>query len=392
MEIILVLGIILALIFNFANGLNDAANSIATVVATRVLTPLQAVLMAACFNLIGPLLFTTAVAKTIGKGIVSPSFMTIEVFFIGLLVAAIWVFLTTFTGLPISATHALVGGLMGAAICAGGLDACSWPSPSTVGALFFYVTASAIAGAFIFAYIARFMKEENWRDYLGIGALFGCSLMIPFLMITGILPISGILAILIFIAFSPILGLIAAYILSLVVIGLFKNSNPKKMNSLFNRLQVVSAAFYSINHGSNDAQNAMGAITGMLIAAGVLHEFVVPVWVILISCAAIALGTFSGGWHVVRTMAKKITNIRPYQGFCAETGGGIALTFITSFGIPVSTTHAISGAIMGVGATKGYAAVQWTVVRRIVMAWILTIPVTAVCAFAFYLIYKTFLI
>jgi PiT family inorganic phosphate transporter len=392
MEIILVLGIILALLFNFANGLNDAANSIATVVATRVMTPLQAVLMAACFNLIGPLLFTTAVAKTIGKGIVTPSFMTIGVFFIGLLVAVIWVFLTTFTGLPISATHALVGGLIGAAIGAGGLDACSWPSLSSVGTLIFYITASAIAGAFIFAYIARSMKEVNWREYLGLGALFGCSLMIPFLMITGILPITGILAIVIFIAFSPILGLIAAYILSLVVIGLFKNSNSKKMNSLFNRLQVVSAAFYSINHGSNDAQNAMGAITGMLLAAGVLHEFTVPVWVILISCIAIALGTFSGGWHVVRTMAKKITNIRPYQGFCAETGGGIALTFITSFGIPVSTTHAISGAIMGVGATKGYAAVQWTVVRRIVAAWILTIPVTAVCAFAFYLIYKTFLI
>ena len=392
MEIILVLGIILALLFNFANGLNDAANSIATVVATRVLSPLQAVLMAASFNLIGPLLFTTAVAKTIGKGIVTPSFMTIEVFFIGLLVAVVWVFLTTFTGLPISATHALVGGLIGAAIGAGGLDACSWPSLSSVGTLFFYITASAIAGAFIFAYVARFMKEVNWKEYLGLGALFGCSLMIPFLMITGILPISGILAIVIFIAFSPILGLIAAYILSLVVIGLFKNSNPKKMNSLFNRLQVVSAAFYSINHGSNDAQNAMGAITGMLLAAGVLHEFAVPVWVILISCVAIALGTFSGGWHVVRTMAKKITNIRPYQGFCAETGGGIALTFITSFGIPVSTTHAISGAIMGVGATKGYAAVQWTVVRRIVTAWILTIPVTAVCAFAFYLIYKIFLI
>jgi PiT family inorganic phosphate transporter len=389
MEIILVLSIILALLFNFANGLNDAANSIATVVATRVLSPLQAVLMAASFNLIGPLLFTTAVAKTIGKGIVSPSFMTIDVFFIGMLVATVWVFLTTFSGLPISATHALVGGLMGAAVGAGGLDACSWPSPGSVGALFLYVTASAIAGAFVVAFIARSMKEENWRGYLGIGALFGCSLMIPFLMITGILPISGILAIIIFIAFSPILGLIAAYILSLVVIRLFRNSNPKKMNSLFNRLQVVSAAFYSINHGSNDAQNGMGAITAMLIATGILHEFTVPLWVILISCGAIALGTFSGGWHVVKTMAKKITNIRPYQGFCAETGGGIALTFITSFGIPVSTTHAISGAIMGVGATKGYAAVQWTVVRRIVTAWILTIPVTAGCAFVIYILYQS---
>jgi PiT family inorganic phosphate transporter len=392
MEIILVLGIILALLFNFANGMNDTTNSIATVVATRVLTPLQAVLMAACFNFIGPLLFTTAVAKTIGKGIVSPSFMTIEVFFIGLVVAVIWVFLTTFAGLPISATHALVGGLIGAAVGAGGLDACVWPTSESIGSLFLYVTASAVVGAFIFASIARSMKEENWKMYLGIGALFGCSLMIPFLMITGILPISGILAILIFIAFSPILGFIAAFVISLVLIRLFRNSNPKKMNSLFNRLQVVSAAFYSINHGSNDAQNGMGAITGMLVAAGVLHEFAVPVWVILISCAAIALGTLSGGWQVVKTMAKKITHLRPYQGFCAETGGGVALTFITSFGIPVSTTHAITGAIMGVGATKGSQAVQWVTVHRIVMTWIITIPITAICSYAFYLLYKTFLI
>jgi PiT family inorganic phosphate transporter len=392
MEFILVLGIILALLFNFANGMNDATNSIATVVATRVLTPLQAVVMAACFNFIGPLLFTTAVAKTIGKGIVSPSFMTIEVFFIGLVAAVIWTFLTTFTGFPISATHALVGGLMGAAVGAGGLDGCVWPSSGSIGSLFLYVIASAFVGAFIFAFIARKMKEENWKMYLGIGALFGCSLMIPFLMITGILPISGILAILVFIAFSPILGLIAAFVISLILERQFRNSNPKKMNTLFNRLQVVSSAFYSINHGSNDAQNGMGAITGMLVAAGVLHEFAVPVWVILISCAAIALGTLSGGWQVVKTMAKKITHLRPYQGFCAETGGGVALTFITSFGIPVSTTHAITGAIMGVGATKGYAAVQWNVVRSIVAAWILTIPVTAGCAFAFYLIYKIFLI
>jgi PiT family inorganic phosphate transporter len=390
MEFFLVLGIIIALLFNFANGMNDATNSIATVVATRVLTPLQAVVMAACFNFIGPLLFTTAVAKTIGKGIVSPSFMTIDVFFIGLVVAVIWVFLTTFAGLPISATHALVGGLMGAAVGAGGLDACIWPSSGTIGALVLYITASAIAGAFVFAFAARSKKEENWRMYLGIGALFGCSLMIPFLMITGILPISGILAILVFIAFSPILGLIAAFVLSLVMLRLFRNSNPKKMNSLFNRLQVVSAAFYSINHGSNDAQNGMGAITGMLVAAGVLHEFAVPVWVILISCAAISLGTLSGGWQVVKTMAKKITNLRPYQGFCAETGGGMALTFITSFGVPVSTTHAITGAIMGVGAMKGSQAVQWGTVHRIVMTWIITIPITAICGYGFFVLYKAF--
>ncbi|MDD1672603.1 MAG: inorganic phosphate transporter [Methanomicrobiales archaeon] len=392
MELILILGILIALLFNFANGMNDAANSIATVVATRVLTPLQAVLMAAGFNLIGPLLFTTAVAKTIGKGIVNPPFMTIHVFFIGILIASIWVLLTTFSGLPISATHALIGGIMGAAVGAGGLQACPWPSLLTIGTLFLYIAISALVGAIIFASIARIMREETWKGYLGLGAVFGSSLIVPLLMITGIVSITGILAILIFIVFSPLLGFIAAYVSVLVVMRLFSTSNLQSMNSVFNKLQVVSAAFYSLNHGSNDAQNAMGAITAMLVAAGILHEFTVPVWVILLSCTAIALGTFMGGWNVVKTMAKKITHIRPYQGFCAETGGGIALTFITTFGIPVSTTHAISGAITGVGATHGYSAIQWNVVRRIVMAWILTIPVTAITAFVVYLVYRIVLL
>jgi PiT family inorganic phosphate transporter len=388
MDPLLLLGILIALAFNFANGMNDAANSIATVVATRVLTPLQAVLMAAGFNFIGPFLFTTAVAKTIGKGIVDPAFMTLPVFFIGILVAVLWVLLTTFTGLPISTTHALIGGIIGAAVGAGGLPACLWPSLSSVGTLFLFVLASAVVGACAFAGVAHMKKEENWRSYLLLGAVFGSALIIPFLMITRLLSVSGLLAILIFIVFSPLLGFIAAYLSVLVVMRLFNTSELRGMNALFNRLQVVSAAFYSLNHGSNDAQNAMGAITAMLVAAGILQEFTVPVWVILISCLAIATGTFLGGWKVVRTMARKITHLRPYQGFCAETGGGIALTFITFFGIPVSTTHAISGAITGVGATHGYSAVQWTVVRRIVTAWILTIPVTALSAFGVYILYQ----
>ncbi|MDD1679536.1 MAG: inorganic phosphate transporter [Methanomicrobiales archaeon] len=392
MEPLLLFGILIALAFNFANGMNDAANAIATVVATRVMTPFQAVLMAAGFNFIGPLLFTTAVAKTIGKGIVNPPFMTLHVFFIAILIAALWVFLTTFTGLPISATHALIGGIMGAAIAAGGLQACLWPSLQMVLTLFLYILLSGLLGAVTFTLIAWRQREENWRGYLGLGALFGSSLIIPVLMITGILSIGGILAILVFIVFSPILGFIAAFIAVLVVMRWFSVSNLPKMNRFFNRLQVVSAAFYSLNHGSNDAQNAMGAITAMLVAAGILQEFTVPIWVILVSCIAIAAGTFLGGWNVVKTMAKKITNIRPYQGFCAETGGGIALTFITAFGVPVSTTHAISGAITGVGAIHGYSAVQWTVVRRIVTAWILTIPVTAVSAFAAYAAYQDVLL
>jgi PiT family inorganic phosphate transporter len=392
MEPLLLLGILIALAFNFANGMNDAANSIATVVATRVLTPLQAVLMAAGFNFIGPLVFTTAVAKTIGKGIVDQAFMTLPVFFIGILIAVVWVLLTTYTGLPISTTHALVGGIIGAAVAAGGLQACLWPPLQTVLTLMLYILLSAILGAVVFALAAWWRKEENWKSYLHLGALFGSALIVPVLMITGLLSLSGILAILVFIAFSPILGFIAAYTTVLVVMRLFRTAPLTKTNRLFNHLQVVSAAFYSLNHGSNDAQNAMGAITAMLVAAGILTEFTVPVWVILISCLAIATGTLLGGWNVVNTLAKKITHIRPYQGFSAETGGGIALSFITAFGVPVSTTHAISGAVTGVGAIHGYSAVQWTVVRRIVTAWILTIPVTAANAFGAYIVYQYLLL
>ena len=392
MELIIIVGILVALLLNFANGMNDAANSIATVVATRVLTPFQAVLMAASFNFIGPLLFTTAVAKTIGKGIVHLPYMTTHVFFIGIFIAVLWVLLTTFTGLPISATHALIGGIMGAAIGVGGLGTCLWPSLSTLLTLLLYVGASALAGGIVLALLARRMKEEYWKRYTGLGALFGSALTIPFLMVTQIVPITGILAILVFIVLSPILGFIAAYTSVLVVIRLLRHFNLRSTNIAFNRLQVVSAAFYSLNHGSNDAQNGMGAITAMLVAAGILQEFTIPLWVILVSCLAIALGTLLGGWKVVNTMAKKITHIRPYQGFCAEMGGGIALTFITSFGIPVSTTHAISGAITGVGATHGFAAVQWNVVRRIVAAWLLTIPITAGSAFLLYRMYQVIIL
>jgi PiT family inorganic phosphate transporter len=390
MELILLLGILIALAFNFANGMNDAANSIATVVATRVLTPLQAVLMAGAFNFIGPLVFTTAVAKTIGKGIVDPAYMTLPVFFIGILIAVVWVLLTTYTGLPISTTHALVGGIIGAAVAAGGLQACLWPSLPTVLTLLAYILLSGIAGAVVFTLIARYQQEEAWMGYLRLGALFGSALILPVLMITGLLSISGILAILVFIAFSPILGFIAAFVTGLAVMRLSRTSHLQTSNRIFNRLQVASAAFYSLNHGSNDAQNAMGAITAMLVAAGILQEFTVPVWVILLSCLAIATGTLLGGWNVVNTLAKKITHLRPYQGFSAEAGGGIALSFITAFGIPVSTTHAISGAITGVGAIHGYGAIQWNVIRRIVAAWILTIPVTAASAFVVYGGYRWF--
>jgi PiT family inorganic phosphate transporter len=392
MEPIIIAGIFLALLFNFVNGLNDAANSIATVVATRVLTPLQAVLLAALFNMIGPLVFTTVVAKTIGKGIVSPDFMTTQVILIGLFSAVLWVFLSSYSGIPISASHALVGGLVGSAVAFAGLGAILWPAMGTVALLVVYTAIGAIAGAFIFAFLAYLKKEEEKVNYILLGMLCGVALTIPFITITRILPVSGILAILVFIVVSPVLGLIAAFLLGVLIVRLFREKDSKSMNFLFRKLQILSASFYSIGHGSNDAQNAMGVITAILVAGGLLADFTVPLWVIIISSSAIALGTFLGGWKVVETMATKITKLRPYQGFCAETGGGVILAFVTAFGVPVSTTHAISGSIMGVGASRGYSAVQWGVVRRIVAAWILTIPLTAAFAYASFLVYKYILL
>ncbi|HUU76493.1 MAG TPA: inorganic phosphate transporter [Methanoregulaceae archaeon] len=389
MEYVVIAGVILALLFNFVNGLNDAANSIATVVGTRVLTPLQAVAMAAFFNMVGPLLFTTAIAKTIGKGLVFPGFMTTHVILLGMLAAVLWVFISSYVGIPISASHALVGGLIGSAIAYAGIHAIIWPTSETVILLVFYALAGAIIGAVIMTAIAWHKKEDRWIAFTGIGVLSGLALTIPLVIIAKLLPISGILAILVFIVVSPTLGLIAAFLFGMLIIFLFRNSNSKTMTIIFNKLQILSAAFYSIGHGSNDAQNAMGIITAMLVAGGLLTEFNVPIWVIIISSVAISLGTFLGGWRVVKTMATKITKLRPYQGFCAETGGGVVLSFVTAFGVPVSTTHAISGAIMGVGATKGYSAVQWGIVRRIVAAWILTIPLTAIFSFVTFLIYKT---
>jgi PiT family inorganic phosphate transporter len=385
MEPLLITGIVLALIFNFVNGLNDAANSIATVVATRVLTPLQAVLLAAFFNMVGPLVFTTVVAKTIGKGIVSPGFMTTQVILIGLLSAVLWVVISSYSGIPISASHALVGGLIGSAVAFAGLQAILWPAAGTVVWLAVYAAIGAAAGGLILAVLGYLKGEENLYPIFGLGALCGLALIIPLVTITRILPVSGILAILIFIVVAPVIGLLAAFLISILVVRFFRNRNSRTMNFLFRKLQLLSAAFYSIGHGSNDAQNAMGVITAILVAGGLLSEFVVPLWVIIISGTAIALGTFLGGWRVVETMATKITKLRPYQGFCAETGGGVVLAFVTAFGIPVSTTHAISGSIMGVGASRGYSAVQWGVVRRIVAAWILTIPLTAIFAYVTFL-------
>ena len=319
-----------ALFFDFVNGFHDSANSIATVVGTRVLRPLYAVGIAAVANFAGPFIFGTAVAATVGKGIIQPSFSTVDVIFAGLIGAIVWDLVTWYFGLPSSSSHALIGGLIGSALLAGGTSA---------------------------------------------------------------LVSSGIEKTLLFIPVSPGLGFGVAFGVAIAVMYFFRNQTASRVNRIFGRLQVFSSIFFSLTHGANDGQKTMGVITALLIAGGMLDStsFVVPYEVILAAASAIALGTFFGGWRIVKTMAFKLTSLRPYQGFCAETGGGVILTSMAWLGIPVSTTHAIAGAIMGVGATKRLSAVRWGVGKRIVYAWIITIPASAAVAALVSIIMKPFI-
>ncbi|TLY06030.1 MAG: inorganic phosphate transporter [Thaumarchaeota archaeon] len=318
--------IAVALFFDFVNGFHDAANSIATVVGTRVLRPLQAVGMAAVANFAGPFVFGTAVAATVGKGIIQPEFSTVYVILAGLVGAIVWDLVTWWLGLPSSSSHALIGGLVGSALMVGGLQS---------------------------------------------------------------LVFVGVERVLVFMVVSPSIGFAIAAGFALAILYFLGRSVPGKVNRVFGRLQIVSA-FFSLTHGANDGQKTMGVITALLIAGGMLQseKFIVPLWVIMGAAAAIALGTFFGGWRIVKTMAFRLTNLKPYQGFCAETGGGAILTSMAWLGIPVSTTHAISGAIMGAGSTKRLSAVRWGLGRRIVYAWIITIPASAGLAAASLLIIK----
>ncbi|MBI5223516.1 inorganic phosphate transporter [Candidatus Micrarchaeota archaeon] len=332
---LIILTILVALAFDFMNGFHDSANAISTVVATRVLTPMQAVSMAAVGNLIGPLFFSTAIAATIGKGIIDTkviqTILPQETFVIMILAALIgaivWDILTWYFGIPVSSSHALIGGLIGAALVAVG--------PSVL-------------------------------LYDGIGRVLA------------------------FIVISPVLGFVSAFLMALLVMRLLRNSAPDKVNDWFKKLQLISAFFYSVTHGTNDAQKTMGIITILLIAGGYLTQFEIPLWVILACHVAISLGTWLGGWRIVKTMAHKITELKPYQGFCAETAGGVVLVQMAAMGIPVSTTHAIAGAIMGVGSTKSPKSVRWGLSRNIVMAWIITIPFSAIVAAGVYWVLKLF--
>ncbi|MCA1444299.1 inorganic phosphate transporter [Ensifer sp. IC4062] len=315
----LLVGLIaVALFFDFLNGLHDAANSIATIVSTRVLRPQYAVMWAAFFNFIAFLFFGLHVAETLGKGIINPDIVTPQVIFAALMGAIVWNIVTWLFGIPSSSSHALIGGLVGAGLARAGFSSIVW---------------------------------------------------------NGLLKTAGA------IVMSPAIGFFLALLLVLIVSWLFVRQTPFGVDSTFRVLQFVSASLYSLGHGGNDAQKTMGIIAVLLFSQGYLgSEFYVPFWVVITCQAAIALGTLFGGWRIVHTMGSKITKLNPMQGFCAETGGAITLFGATWLGIPVSTTHTITGAIVGVGSARRVSAVRWGLAGNIVIAWVITMPAAAVIA------------
>lgn len=310
--VIILIGI--ALIFDYINGFHDAANSIATIVSTRVLTPGKAVIWAAFFNFVAAFGFGVHVAKTMGKGLVHLEAVTLEVILAGLIGAILWDLITWYLGLPTSSSHALIGGYAGAAATHAGFGAIIW---------------------------------SGWSR-----------------------PVA-------FIVIAPVVGIVLGFLMMLLTSWILRRSTPTRVDRLFRKLQLVSAGLYSLGHGTNDAQKTMGIIAGVLYTSGYMKTFGIPFWVVLICHGAIALGTLSGGWRIVKTMGMRITQLRPVDGFAAETAGAITILGSSALGIPVSTTHTITGAIVGVGSIKRVSAVRWGIATRIVWAWLLTIPASA---------------
>ncbi len=403
-EIILI-AILVVFSFDFFNGFHDAANAIATIVATKVLTPTKAVAMAAVGNFVGMVFITNAIAETIGRGIIDTSVLgvnalplseaqflhSIAIIMGGVIGAIVWDLVTWLWGLPTSSSHALIGGLVGATLLAAGPGAVILPSQ---GNMMLFLAWSG--GAFGVGVGALFLVGVIRKDRPSIGALLLAGLIAGLLpsIVLGRILLKGLVQIVVYMVAAPLVGLLFAFGLALLVIRVFRRSTPSRVNHEFKRLQLVSSFFYSVTHGTNDAQKGMGIITLILVVAAIgppwgppTGEFHVPFWVILGAHASISLGTlgtFFGGWRIVRTMSQRVTALRPWQGFSAETGGGIALASTALAGIPVSTTHVIASAIMGVGATKRLSAVRWGVARRIVWAWIITIPASAAVGMAAY--------
>jgi PiT family inorganic phosphate transporter len=385
MDVLIIFGIFLALLLNFVNGLNDASHSIATVVATRALSPLKASLSSAVANFIGPFIFTTAVAATIGTELVIQGALTPLSIVIAMLTSILLVFFATHIGLPLSSSQALIGGILGAGVAAFGLDALILPPAAMVEQLAFYTLIGGIIGACILGILAVYLKEEVKLALL-LGVIFGISVTIPLLIVTDVLVLTGILAIVVFIFISPVIGFVTAFLFDLLVSHLFRYSRQDRMKRVFQPLQVVASLFQAAGHGANDGQHAVGVITALLLAGGLISSFVVPQWVVIISAAAIALGTSFGGWKVINKLAKEITKIRPYQGFCAATSAGAILAMVTTYGIPVSSTQVMSGSIVGVGTTRGVKAVKWKVPRQMMEAWVITIPLAFTVSWCGYMI------
>jgi PiT family inorganic phosphate transporter len=385
MAILVSFGIALALAFNFVNGLNNAANSTAIVVATRALSPLRALALAAVCNFAGPFLLTTAVAATIGTGLVAPAAITPTAIVAALICAVVLIVGATAYGFPVSSSHAMVGSLIGAGIAAGGIDAVLLPAVETVERLALVSAAGGAVGALVAYLVARDLGE-NVRIVSAAGAIFGFSIAVTALLATAAVEVSGILAILLFIVISPSLGFITAFLLDVAVTHVFRRSRQSRLKRIFRRLEIAAAGFQAIGHGANDGQLAVGMITALLVASGELSSFEVPFDVLIAAALAIAAGTCFGGWEVVKKIGRGITKIRPYQGFSASTAGGAILALTTLRGVPVSSTHAISGAIVGVGATRGTNAIRWETVREIVAAWIFTIPLSLGLSYAVFVL------
>lgn len=325
LTLLVVIIIAAGLFFDYINGFHDAANSVATVVATRVLTPFQAVLMAAFFNFVAAFGFGTGVAKTVGEGMVDLKSVTPYVILAGLIGAITWDLTTWWFGLPTSSSHALFGGYAGAAI----------------------VHTAYLKG------VHHALDVIVWKGWAKT---------------------------IVFMVLAPLIGLVLAYVLMIGVYWTFRGYSPKKMDTYFRRFQLASAAVLSCAHGTNDAQKTMGLITGVLVTGGFLHTFHVPKWVMLSASAAIGLGTLTGGWRIVHTMGGRLTRLRPRSGFCAESAGALSILLATAVGVGVSTTHVITGAIAGVGSINRVKAVRWGVAGNIAWAWLLTIPASALVA------------
>lgn len=381
--------ILVALVFDFFNGMNDSANSTATIIATRVLKPVQAIILAATFNFLGPF-FGAEVAKTVGKGIVSPDVVTPELI-LGALVGAIaWTWLATHNGIPISVSHSLIGGLVGAGLAAFGAGALDLPTRAAMSPVFATMRDGAIAGVLIGAILSLLAGRRNVLIPALLGAFLASGLWLAVRILLGHVTVKGLFATILFIAYSPMLGFVGAYLLSLGIAWIFRRAPPARMKRWFGILQLASASFYSFSHGTNDGQKTMGILMALTIAAGwygIEAYDSIPLWIILASAGAIALGTLLGGFRVVHTMGMRLTHLEPHQGFAAETSSAVGLYFLAAQGVPVSTTHSITGSIMGVGAIRGAYHVSWKTARGIVLAWLFTIPASAtVAALAYWIL------